>query len=63
MTRPEQVSIIASPCACRQEMMEKLAAKAEELAQNFKDDWQPVADNLDKAMKAFDDLEGANYSA
>lgn len=43
----------------RQEMMEKLQAKAAELVEDFKDEWQPVADNLDKAMKAFDDLEGA----
>lgn len=41
------------------ELAEKLKAKAEELAQEFKDQWQPVAENLDRAMKAFDDLEGA----
>ena len=48
---------------CREqkaELAEKLKAKAEELAEQFKADWQPVAENLDRAMKAFDDLEGGS---
>lgn len=42
----------------KEELAEKLKAKAEELVEQFKDEWQPVAENLDRAMKAFDDLDG-----
>lgn len=64
MDSPDDDAALSSAACptCRQqkaELAEKLKAKAEELAQEFKDEWQPVAENLDRAMKAFDDLEGA----
>ena len=40
-------------------MEERLKEKADELGEELKQEWAPVAENLDRAMKAFDDLEGA----
>ena len=47
----------------QQEMEERLKEKAEELGEELKQEWSPVAENLDRAMKAFDDLEGATPPA
>lgn len=35
-----------------------LKEKAKQLAEDFQQEWQPMTENLDAAMKAFDDLEG-----
>ena len=34
--------------------------KAQEMVQDFKEQWEPIADNLAEAMEAFDDLEGGH---
>ncbi len=42
-----------------QQMQAAMQQKAEEMVQDFKDQWEPIAENLAEAMEAFDDLEGA----
>ena len=39
-------------------MQAAMQQKAEEMVQDFKEQWEPIADNLAEAMEAFDDLEG-----
>ena len=39
--------------------MEKIA---DDLVQQFEQEWKPAAENMEKATKAFDDLEGLTSS-
>ncbi len=42
-----------------QEIEKALKERAQQLVKEFQQEWEPVTENLDAAMKAFDDLEGA----
>lgn len=58
------VNLTAVPCLCREPeqttddisaAMEKIA---DDLVQQFEQEWKPAAENMEKATKAFDDLKG-----
>ena len=61
---PRYVSLERGPVPApgRQErkaaMEAALKEKAKQLAEDFQQEWEPMTENLDAAIKAFDDLEG-----
>ena len=64
LTAQVEVDATAILCLCREpeqttdDMAAAMEKIADDLVQQFEQEWKPAAENMEKATKAFDDLEG-----